>query len=77
MSSLWDVKKIREASDLDNDGSEESEPDDVEDEESGHEEVEDVVDGEHLQQLQRGLYLDIIPVSDYHVIKNVRQTANK
>ena len=46
-------KCFKEAADLDNDGDEESEPDHVEDEEEGHEEVEDVVDGEHLNQLQR------------------------
>ena len=39
--------------DLDDNGRKEGEPDDVEDEEGGHEEVEDVVDGEHLNQLQR------------------------
>ena len=39
--------------DLDDNGREEGEPDDVEDEEESHEEVEDVVDGEHLNQLQR------------------------
>ena len=49
-----------EGDDLDNDGGKEGEPDDVEDEEEGHEEVEDVVDGEHLNQLQRKLNLDIV-----------------
>ena len=39
--------------DLDDNGRKEGEPDDVEDEEESHEEVEDVVDGEHLNQLQR------------------------
>ena len=39
--------------DLDDNGREEGEPDDVENEEESHEEVEDVVDGEHLNQLQR------------------------
>ena len=61
----------KEVDDLDNDGGEEGEPDDVEDEEEGHEEVEDVVDREHLNQLQRKLFLTLF-VSDIDVIRNVQ-----
>ena len=80
LSSLWNVKDVslEEADDLDNDGDEEGEPDDVEDEEEGHEEVEDVVDGEHLNQLQRKLNLDIVFLRQWFLQEYPTvQTANK